>query len=39
MGDHRRSAPGTFCQVSEDCVKPARRTHGQKDDWLVSVCL
>lgn len=39
MGDHRRSARGTFTQLSEDCVKPARRTHGQKDDRLVGVCL
>lgn len=39
MGDHRHSAPGTFRTSEQDCVKPTWRTHGQKDDWLVSVCL
>lgn len=24
--------------MSQDYTKPARRTHGQKDDWLVGVC-
>lgn len=24
--------------MSQDYIKPARRTHGQKDDWLVGVC-